>query len=151
MTTMSDEVAAIVLLRSDGAALLQHRDEKPGLSHAGLWTPPGGHREPDESILACARREFEEETAYRLGELHMLTEFVDDHVDDSPPLKLTVFWAIYDDVQQVECREGQALEFVRREDASDHPMPQYLVDLWDRAIRAGTLAGRLVCVRGGRA
>lgn len=150
MMTLSDEVAAIVLLRADGAALLQHRDEKPGLSHAGLWTPPGGHREPGESILACARREFEEETAYRLGELYMLTEFVDDHVEGHPPLKLTIFWAMYDDIQQVECREGQALEFVRREDASDYPMAEYLVDIWDHAIRAGTLAGQLVRVRGGR-
>ncbi|MEW5984302.1 MAG: NUDIX domain-containing protein [Acidobacteriota bacterium] len=143
MTGSPDEVAAIVLLREDGAALLQHRDDKPGLSHAGLWTPPGGHREAGESIVACARREFEEETLYRLGDLHLLTAFVDDHVDGAPPLKLTVFWTMYDGVQPLECREGQALEFIRREDAPSYPIPGYLIDVWDRAIAAGTRAGRL--------
>jgi hypothetical protein len=32
---MSAPVAAVVLLRQDGAALFQLRDDKPGLRHAG--------------------------------------------------------------------------------------------------------------------
>lgn len=107
MTETSAEVAAIVLLREDGAALLQHRDDKPGLSHSGLWTPPGGHCKPGESIVACAHREFEEETAYRLADLHVLAEIVDDQAEGFSPYKLTVFWASYDGVQRIECREGQ--------------------------------------------
>jgi hypothetical protein len=31
-----DSVAAVLLLRADGAALLQHRDDRPGLRHANL-------------------------------------------------------------------------------------------------------------------
>ena len=33
-------VAAVFLLRDDGAVLLQHRDDKPDISHPGQWVPP---------------------------------------------------------------------------------------------------------------
>ena len=45
-------VGALFLLRDDGALLLQLRDEKPNLRHAGMWVPPGGHIEADESVEA---------------------------------------------------------------------------------------------------
>jgi 8-oxo-dGTP pyrophosphatase MutT (NUDIX family) len=130
-------VAGIVLLREpDGAALLQHRDDKPGLPHANLWVPPGGHCEDAEAWLSCAEREFLEETGYRCAHLRFLAELDVDQVPFSPPLRLKVFWDVYDGRQGIVCREGQALEFVPRSAASDIAMPAYLVDLWDRALDA---------------
>lgn len=125
-------VGAVVLLRDDGAALLQLRDAKPSLRNAGLWVPPGGHAEPGEAIEACARREFYEETDYRCGQLHWLCTF-EDRVEGFPPYALTVFWSRYDGQQRVACREGQALEFVRREEAGGRAMPPYLKQLWNDA------------------
>lgn len=125
-------VGAVMLLRDDGAALLQLRDAKPGLRNAGLWVPPGGHAEPGEAIEACARREFHEETDYRCGQLQWLCTF-EDRVEGFPPYTLTVFWSRYDGRQRVVCREGQALEFVRREEAEGRAMPQYLRQLWNDA------------------
>lgn len=130
------QVAAVLLLRDDDAALLQHRDETPGLPRAGMWVPPGGHCEPDEPPEACARREFEEETAYALGrELRYLARVRDD-VGAGPAEWLTVFWAPYDGVRQPVCGEGQALEFVARQRAEALCVPALLVSLWDRAIQA---------------
>lgn len=134
------EIAAVVLLRSDGAALLQHRDDKPGLPHAGMWVPPGGHCDAGESIEQCARREFFEETGYRLGDMYFLTRFVDDNVPDVPPSLVTVFWARDDGAQTPVCREGQSLEFVVRSRASELRMPAYLVRVWDDALRAASTA-----------
>lgn len=142
MSNGRPSVAAVILLREDGAALLQHRDDKPGLSHAGLWTPPGGHCEACESIETCARREFLEETGYCCVELYWLTSFLDDHANGCPPLWLTVFWARYDGVQPVVCHEGQALRFVERSQASSYPIPEYLVALWDRALAARAMWDR---------
>ncbi|MDX2099761.1 MAG: NUDIX hydrolase [Leptolyngbyaceae cyanobacterium bins.59] len=132
-------IAAVVLLREDGAALLQHRDNKPGLPSAGLWVMPGGHCETDESLEACACREFLEETAYTCQGLHWLLT-IEGHQDQGrPPSDLTFFWARYDGVQPVTCLEGQALEFIEREQAPNYPIEAYQVEIWDRAIAAANL------------
>lgn len=138
--TTGEEVAAVVLLRDDGAALLQHRDDKPGINHPDMWTPPGGHRDAGESIEACARREFLEETAYRLDDLHYLMEFVDDHEGVRVPVRLTVFWSRFDGRQQPVCREGQALAFIPRQRAPELKVPGYLVQVWDNALEAAGLS-----------
>jgi len=128
-------VSGVVLLKSDGrTALLQHRDDKPGLSHAGKWVFPGGHCESCESAEECARREFLEETAYRIGKMYRLSSFIDNHVAEIAPYRLDMFWALYDGEQTVHCREGQGMEFIKREDAPD--VPDYLLDVWDAAIAA---------------
>jgi 8-oxo-dGTP pyrophosphatase MutT (NUDIX family) len=128
-------VGTVFLLREDGAALLQLRDNKPGLRNAGVWVPPGGHADPGEDIETCARREFAEETDYTCGELHWLCAFVDE-VPGWPRYQLTVFWSRYDGRQKHTCREGQALEFIRREDVAGKPMPAYITALWDAARAA---------------
>lgn len=129
-------VAAIFLLRDDGAALLQHRDDKPDIPHPNMWVPPGGHCEDGESIDACARREFLEETGVAVERLHLLADFIDDNAQGFPPLHLVVFWARYDGRQRIECHEGQALEFVPRSRAEALAVPGYLARLWDRARAA---------------
>ena len=123
------------MLREDGAALLQLRDCKEGLRNAGMWVPPGGHAEPDETMEMCARREFFEETDYNCSDLKWLTDF-EDFVEGWPPYQLTVFWDCYDGVQQTCCNEGQDLEFIRREDARSYDIPQYLLNIWDMALYA---------------
>jgi 8-oxo-dGTP pyrophosphatase MutT (NUDIX family) len=136
MTERLVQVAGVVLLRDDGAALLQHRDDKPGLPHADMWVPPGGHCTPDESIEDCARREFHEETGYRCDGLKLVVAFRVDHVSNSAPLWLTIFWARYDGDQRLVCGEGQALEFVGRDVASMYRIPEYLLEVWDLAVEA---------------
>ena len=137
MTVERKRIGAVVLLRvPDGAALLQHRDDKPGLPHANMWVPPGGHCENGESWESCAAREFLEETGYRCHELRFLTEVDVDHVPDSPPFRLAVYWDVYDGRQTVVCREGQALEFIARSRARDLAVPEFLIDVWDLALNA---------------
>lgn len=145
MTIVTGRVAAVVLLRADGAALLQLRDDKPGLKHAGQWVPPGGHCEPGESMEDCARREFYEETRYQLGSFHRLLDFVDYDDPSTRPSSVTVFWTLYDGTQGFQCLEGQALEFVRRQDAGAYPIPGYLVKVWDRALEAFERTSGIPC------
>ena len=135
-----ETVVAVVLLRSQGQALLQLRDEKPGLRHAGMWVMPGGHREPGESLEAAGRREFLEETGYYCKALHWLISFDNNYDQGWPMYRLVVFWARYDNVQSVQCHEGQALEFVDRTRAESLPMPAYLIKIWDAAIASAKTA-----------
>jgi 8-oxo-dGTP pyrophosphatase MutT (NUDIX family) len=121
------------LLRKDGAALLQLRDEKPGLRHAGKWVPPGGHAEDAEDIEQCAKREFFEETGYKCQTLNKLIEFKDE-VPGWPKYSLTIFWALYDSAQDFQCNEGQDLKFITRQQAVKGSVPGYLLDIWDNAL-----------------
>ena len=128
-------VSAVMLLRCDGAALLQHRDDKPGLRNAGMWVPPGGHAELGESTQDCARRELCEETEYDAADLQFLLSF-EDTVEGWPEYRLTFFWCWYDGIQPVACHEGQALAFVDRSMAANYPIPIYLLNVWDAALAA---------------
>lgn len=129
-------IAGVVLLRADGAALLQHRDDKPGLPARALWVFPGGHCEPGETCRDGARREFLEETGYDCGNAELLTEFVYVSPDNGRPHWMSYCWADYDGVTEVHCYEGQAVTFVPRAAATRLPAPSYLLGVWDLALAA---------------
>lgn len=130
---MADRVTGVLLLRRDGAVLLQHRDDKPGLAHAGMWAPPGGHAEPGESMLECARRELREETEYDCADLQFLMSF-NATVETEPAHQLAIFWCWYDGAQPVTCHEGQALAFIGRSDVTNYPIPAFVIEIWDAAL-----------------
>lgn len=143
---MVDRVAAIWVLRPDGTALLQHRDDKPGLRHAGLWVPPGGHAESGESMIDCAHRELREETEYVAYDLQFLMA-LDRTYEDGVQFQVYNFWCRYDEIQSIVCHEGQELAFVGRAAADnydDYPVPPFLLNVWDAAISASnsTIAQR---------
>ena len=128
-----DRVGAVILIREDGAILMQLRDLKKGLRHSGKWVPPGGHAEPNENIVSCARREFLEETGYNCSNLKFLTKF-DDYVKGWPPYSLTFFWENYDGNQKLQCFEGQELKFICRSEADSYDIPKNLYKVWDLAL-----------------
>ena len=72
----SNIVAAIFVIRTDGSALLQHRDNKKGIRDPNIWGPPGGHVEDNETELTCAKRELFEETNYYEKTLLFLGQFM---------------------------------------------------------------------------
>ena len=124
------QVVGIVLLRDDGAALLQHRDDISTISDPGLWVFPGGHVEWGETPREGAAREMEEETCYRCHNLRPLIRLA---IEGGT---LLFFWETYDGRQPVACREGQALEFVDRRKIESLPKQSYVTDVFDLALAA---------------
>lgn len=131
-------LASVALLRRDGAALFQHRDEKPGLSCSGAWVFPGGHSEPSEPIAASAAREFREETGYICDDLRFLGNYT--IAVGAERFSAAVFFGVYDEIQKIECFEGQAMEFIRRGDGLRYGVSSSFLLLWEKALVAAGLA-----------
>lgn len=132
----SGTVCGIIVLRADGAALLQHRDDIPTINDPGLWVIPGGHLEPGEQPVEGAVREVEEETCYRSSRPRLLADFHATQLGYAGNFRMIFFWDEYDGVQRIECREGQAATFVSRAQASQLPSRDYLLKIWDLALAA---------------
>jgi 8-oxo-dGTP pyrophosphatase MutT (NUDIX family) len=60
------EIAAAILIVTDGRVLLQRRDDKPNILQPGKVGMFGGHREGTESFIECVVREISEEISFRL-------------------------------------------------------------------------------------
>ena len=145
MITMNGEtspVCGVVLLREDGAALLQLRDDRPDIQDPGIWVFPGGHVEPGESPEAGARREFLEETRYLCDHLEPLVSFDASSVGYSGDYPIIFFWTRFDGKQELECCEGQELRFVKAEEVATLPRRDYLTQVWDLALAASTISTR---------
>lgn len=134
MSSAAPAVCGVVLLREDSAALLQLRDDKPGIQDPGIWVFPGGHTEPGETPEAGARREFWEETRYQCGELQPLAAFPAPTIGYTGEYDVIFFWTRFDGRQELECREGRELRFVKRGEVRSMPRRDYLTHVWDLAL-----------------
>ena len=157
--------ASILLFRSRASSELLVVRRSPSLRFfGGFLAFPGGKTSPvdaDISVqsvrpvaanlklvpplstrIVAAARELFEETDYHCGELWKLAQYQPDCDGDWPGCELHIFWTWYDGVQTVTCREGQALQFVKREEACYYPIPRGLVAAWDLAIAAGAMEKR---------
>jgi len=65
VTAAAREIAGALLWRPGGAMLLQHRDDRPGVSDPGKWSLFGGGVEPGEDPEAALLRELDEELGFR--------------------------------------------------------------------------------------
>ena len=59
--------ALVYVIDGEGRALMQLRDDRPGVIHAGYWSPFGGGVEAGETLVQAALGEIEEETGLRLA------------------------------------------------------------------------------------
>src|ERR1700733_4323391 len=61
---MRRDIAPTIIFDDLARLLLQQRDDIPGILYPGAIGLFGGHREGDETFLACAVREIHEELSY---------------------------------------------------------------------------------------
>ena len=87
--------------------------------------------DPGETLLKTATREYFEETLVRCETLRWIGA-LEVSLPPWPTYLLGNFWERYDGLQEHECREGQDLRFVRRDEAEKFPMPRFVVHVWDR-------------------
>jgi 8-oxo-dGTP pyrophosphatase MutT (NUDIX family) len=94
--------------------LMQERDNKPGIIMPGRWCLPGGVVEANETPRQAIRREFREETGYKLKNPKNFAK--DSYAVGGSKTVGYIFFEIYDERQKIECLEGQKMEFKSSEE-----------------------------------
>ena len=109
----------VLLVDPQGAVLLQERDEHAPID-PDRWGLSGGHLEPGETPEAGAYREVEEETGVTLepGTLQHFDTFDVFHPHYGSVDRVHVFVGRVDLTDDdIDCREGRQIVFVRRDRA----------------------------------
>ncbi len=109
--------AGVVLIRKDGAILLQLRDDKPTIAYPNYWCLVGGHVEEGEDYKLAAIRELEEESGVKIPDAIPVWDEV-YKMNDGRTINRHIYSAIYDGIQKIVCNEGQKIEFVSPADFS---------------------------------
>lgn len=102
--------SVVILMREDGAILMQHRDDKPQIAYPDYWALPGGSTEGKETPLEAAKREIFEETDYVADTAIEL--FTEPQVIGDRDILRHIFLMRYDGQQQINCNEGVEMRFV---------------------------------------
>lgn len=103
--------AGIVVVRIDGAVLMQHRDNKSGIFYPDYWGYPGGSVEEGEDFKMAAVRELHEETGYTPAKVYPLADEVYIR-SDGEKVNRHIYWTVYDEKQEIICNEGQEMKFI---------------------------------------
>ena len=104
--------ASVVVVRKDGAVLMQHRDNKPGIFWPDYWYYPAGTVDKGENFKVVAIRELKEEINYTPNQVHPLVDEIYAR-SDGEKVNRHIFWTIYDNLQEIICNEGADMRFVK--------------------------------------
>jgi 8-oxo-dGTP diphosphatase len=92
---------------------MQLRDDIPTIADPGCWVVPGGELHAGETPEEGARREFAEETGYRIGPGEMRLALARDLPRPQGTTERQYYFVgRYDGVQPITCYEGQELRFL---------------------------------------
>lgn len=106
-----DHGAGVIVVRKDATVLMQHRENKPGIFYPDHWAYPAGSVHQNEDFGEAARRELEEETGYKPIDIYPLP--IEDYIrSDGQLVRRHIFWALYDEKQEIRCMEGFEMKFV---------------------------------------
>jgi 8-oxo-dGTP pyrophosphatase MutT (NUDIX family) len=126
------KATGILLIREDGALLLQLRDNKKNIKHPNVWGSPGGHVNKNETYAQCANRELFEETGYIAKNLKYLMTINETLKNKKSKVKL--FWENYDSKQKINCYEGQKIKFIKKKDIDKYKIIKVIIFAWEKIL-----------------
>ena len=104
-------VSVVFLFNLKNQVLLQLRDNDINIKHPNTWGPLGGHCNNNERTIDCAKREFYEESGYKCNDINFYEDYLIPYKNNTYH-KVWVYWGIFDGKQEINCYEGQKIEFI---------------------------------------
>lgn len=123
-------ICGVLLLKDTNEILLQLRDKNNLIDLPNVWVFPGGHKKHRESIENCAKREFYEETNYKIYKL----EYVDTIELLGNNKIIHYFYEKFDNEQKIICNEGQMLKFFNYKEILNLDTPLYTITILNKLI-----------------
>lgn len=105
----SSRNAVACALVDGNRVLMQKRDNIPGIFGPDHWGLPGGTVEGGETLESAVIREFQEETGYLLKNPVLPGKYV--FFPKGQKTIAHIFYEIYDEEQEINCFEGEKMEF----------------------------------------
>lgn len=133
--------AGVIVIREDGAVLLQRRDNRSGVVNPGLWSFPGGAVQENETYTAAARRELQEESGYVAGTLFFVVEEEYERTDGERIVR-HIYWTPFDQTQAIACHEGAEIRFVHLEELPAEKIVPGHKKIIQRALDAKNAVGQ---------
>jgi len=132
----------IALIKKDGSILMQLRDNdeitpggvKNDIVFPGHWCLPGGKIKIGQTPEKAAFKELRKIIGYEAESFSFLTE-------ESYMLPIGkkvirhIFWAEYDESQEIKCLEGQRMEFLKPEDLDKKKIFPGHKELYQKALQ----------------
>ena len=94
--------------------LMLHRNKKENDLNVGKWIGVGGHIEPNESVVACLKREVKEETGLTLTK-YRYCGYIDFLNDLYPAERMYLYVGKSFEGELIDCLEGE-LKWVKKSD-----------------------------------
>lgn len=126
---MSHRGVLAIIARTDGAILMQRRDDVPSITWPGYWSILGGGVEAGESEVDAVIREIQEEAGFTVEGPQLLTRVVDH---DGSGQGLGVYAAQKPADATLTLGEGQELRFVTTSERSTLKVPPYIRELLEQ-------------------
>ena len=123
-------ICGVLLLKDTNEVLLQLRDKNNLIDLPNVWVFPGGHKKHRESKKNCAKREFYEETNYKIYKL----EYVDTIELLENNKIIHYFYEKFDNKQKIICSEGQMLKFFNYKEILNLDTPLYTITILNKLI-----------------
>jgi 8-oxo-dGTP diphosphatase len=114
-------VVAAALHAENGRILLQRR--RLSAAHGGLWEFPGGKVEAGEHPQAALRREIDEELGLDLAQAALVPAGFATSDERAPPGLVILLYHCHGWRGTPECRDAEALAWVRPDELAGHAMP----------------------------